>query len=247
MENRTYDSFADKYDFLMRDISYEEWSDYLCSFLDESDKEIKKICDIGCGTGSITVLLSERGYSLTGIDQSVGMLEIASEKARSSGQRIMFSNQDLKELVLGRTDVVVMNMDVINYIAPEDLQMSFERISGGLKKGGLMLFDISSGYKIRNILGNNFFYEDYDDVTYFWKNTLSDDEKSVDMELTFFIRDGEGYKRRDEFQTQYAHEADDVKKTLEKAGFSVDIYAFGTRDKVKEDTERIFFRCRKDK
>ncbi|UCD17698.1 MAG: class I SAM-dependent methyltransferase [Candidatus Zixiibacteriota bacterium] len=42
------------------------------------------ILDVGCGTGRHTVELARRGYLMTGVDLSEGMLRIAAEKAESA-------------------------------------------------------------------------------------------------------------------------------------------------------------------
>ncbi len=41
-----------------------------------------RILDLGCGTGSVSVLLAEMGHAVTGIDLSPRMIEQAADKAR---------------------------------------------------------------------------------------------------------------------------------------------------------------------
>ena len=243
----SYDSFADQYDYLMKDISYEKWTDYLCSFFRDADIDVNRITDIGCGTGKITLILADRGYTVTGIDRSENMLRVASKAAREKGLHIQFSCQDLEDITVGKSDAICMNMDVLNYISQDKVENVLAKLFAGLRRGGILLFDISSGYKLREILGDNFYYEDHDDVTYFWKNSLDREAKKVDMELTFFVRKGELYERRDEYQSQYIHEENDIIDAALKAGFIVDSYEFGTRNGTGEKSERILFRCRKAK
>src|SRR5687767_11187994 len=47
-----------------------------------------KILDLGCGTGSLSVLLAEMGHAVTGIDLSPRMIEQARQKARRHGEEI---------------------------------------------------------------------------------------------------------------------------------------------------------------
>ena len=42
-----------------------------------------RVADLECGTGSLSVLLSERGYSVTGLDSSRAMLGVARAWCRS--------------------------------------------------------------------------------------------------------------------------------------------------------------------
>jgi len=53
-----------------------------------------KILDIGCGTGSLSVLLSRLGHDVTGIDLSPVMIEHAQRKANKTGQQINFKVMD---------------------------------------------------------------------------------------------------------------------------------------------------------
>ncbi len=49
-----------------------------------------KILDIGCGTGSLSVVLAGLGHSVTGIDLSPAMIVAAREKALKAGYQISF-------------------------------------------------------------------------------------------------------------------------------------------------------------
>ncbi len=53
-----------------------------------------KILDIGCGTGRHSIGLAKRGYKMTGLDQSVGMLAEAKKYAKDAGVDIKFVQAD---------------------------------------------------------------------------------------------------------------------------------------------------------
>jgi ubiquinone/menaquinone biosynthesis C-methylase UbiE len=59
----------------------------------------KSVIDIGCGTGNHALRLSKMGYSVTGVDISVSMLEKAEQKDRE--HKIRFINCDMKTLDSG--------------------------------------------------------------------------------------------------------------------------------------------------
>ncbi len=56
-----------------------------CDFIEGELKRNKtlKILDVGCGTGRHIIELTQRGYSVTGIDLSESQLKRAKEKAMS--------------------------------------------------------------------------------------------------------------------------------------------------------------------
>ena len=111
--------------------------------------------------------------------------------------------------------------------------------------GGLLLFDISSQYKLENILGCNTFAEDEQGGAYIWKNNYDPKSRLIEMNLTFFERHGELYRRFTERHIQRAHGVDELLKALNWAGFDAEAYDFETMDPVKPDSERVQFSGRK--
>ncbi len=234
-----YGRFAQLYDALMRDVDYDAWAAYIGSFLPPACK----VAECACGTGEITLRLQAAGFSVTGFDISREMLEVASEKARLRGMRIPFVCMDMRHFALHkRVDAVVCACDGVNYLnsraAVEDF---FSAAHAALKIGGLLLFDVSSRYKLSTVLGCNTFAEDEADAAYIWKNYYDAESKLLEMRLSFFAREGESYTRFCETHIQRAHSLREIAGALAKAGFAFEAYAAFTRNAPAEETERIQF------
>ena len=86
----SYRSFAWVYDLFMDNIDYPAWCEYLSGLLKKNGIEDGLILELGCGTGSMTELLADKGYDMIGIDNSEEMLEIAMEKKMESGKDILY-------------------------------------------------------------------------------------------------------------------------------------------------------------
>ena len=155
----SYNDFADIYDHLMHeDINYEHIADYIENLFTLYGVSPELVCDLACGTGNITIPLAKRGYDMTGIDLSEEMLNIAREK--SDGLNILYLNQNLANIDLyGTMGAFVCMIDGINYIlAPQSLLKLFTKIrTCFLDTDGLFIFDISTRYKLKNIIGSNTF------------------------------------------------------------------------------------------
>ena len=168
----SYTDLALIYDRLMEDINYNQWVDYLIRQMENHQAPGKVVLDLGCGTGSITVALTQRGYKVTGIDISPEMLTQAEQKARVAGITIPFYQQDIRNLELNfRPDAVIATFDTLNYILNEqDLRCVFEGVYRNLQEDGLLIFDLNTQYKLLKVLGENVFTHNTEDLVYIWEN-----------------------------------------------------------------------------
>lgn len=246
----SYNNFASYYDYLMsEDINYERIVDFIENIFIEYEIEPQLVADLACGTGNITVPMSKRGYEMIGIDKSVQMLDVARAKAVSEKEDILFLNQSITKLDLyGTCDAFLCMIDGVNYIInPKALYNMFSRINKCfINPKGVFIFDISSYYKIKNIIGNNTFIHDGDDIFYTWENKFYEKNNLCNMYLNFFVRKGKGYKRFSEHHIQRGYKREEIKMLLKKAGFK-DIMEFNgfSMEKADDKSQRIVFVCRK--
>lgn len=239
-----YEDFAYIYDRLMEDVDYEEWADYIEELFSRYDIAPKDIGDLACGTGNITTIMAGRGYNVIGIDSSQDMLLVAQEKARKRGLRIPFVCQDMRDIALHRNvDALLIMCDGINYILDDrDLDRVLSKIYNILNPGGLLLFDISSHYKLSSILGNNLMADDDGDISLIWQNTFDEERDICTMELAFFVREGSCYRRFDETHVQRAHHIHNIYKKLEQKGFvNINCYGHLTFDGPQKKDQRYMF------
>jgi SAM-dependent methyltransferase len=240
-----YGGFAGVYDQLMDDFDYEGWADYYLEAIARAGVSPKDVCDCACGTGSMSVALARRGLRVTGVDLSAEMLEVASAKARAAAQKIMFVRQDMCRLALPKpVDAIICACDGVNYLATlARVRAFFEAAHAALKPGGCLAFDISSRYKLANVIGSAFFGEERDDVAYLWSNSYDAENRIIKMDVTFFIRNADGlYERVSETHRQRAHEADEIAELLQDCGFrGIKIYGDRTFEAPGAREERIHF------
>ncbi|GIN55849.1 class I SAM-dependent DNA methyltransferase [Lederbergia ruris] len=246
-----YGRFAYVYDILMSDVPYNKWLQFVEREKQANQVKGKQILEIACGTGTLSVLLAQNGYEVTGVDLSSDMLMVAHEKAKGMNENITFYEQDMSKLEgLGQYDIVTIFCDSLNYLqSPEQVISTFDRVRAHLNPNGLFLFDIHSPYKIEKVfMDQTFSYVD-EEVSYIWDCYSGKTPYTVEHDLTFFLKDDDTsqYERFDEVHMQRTYLVEDYTKWLKEAGFKIlSITADFTKDTPKEKSERIFFVCQKE-
>lgn len=242
-----YKEFASIYDKLMWDIDYQQWYKYITRILKKYDIKEKRLLEMACGTGSMTKFFSEDMYDITCFDISEEMLVVAYEKLRKC-KNVQILNQDMRNFSLNKKfDIVLSLCDSINYITEkEDLMNVFNNVYKHLDEDGIFIFDINSYFKISNIIGNNTFINDEEDVFYTWQSFFDKEDSLGYYDLTFFIYNGSLYERIDEEHIQRAYTTEEIMELLDKSGFKkIDVYQGFSFEDIREKTERINFVVRK--
>ncbi|MDE7076271.1 MAG: class I SAM-dependent methyltransferase, partial [Clostridia bacterium] len=215
----SYTALGGWFEYLNADCDYLTWSQYLLNKINSAGTYSCGL-DIGCGNGYFTRALNKAGYRVDGVDISESMLSVARQKAAKEGVRCEFLCGDITKLkVCRKVDFCTAVNDCINYVPKDKLKTAFARVYAATNSNGAFFFDISSPNKIRNIIGDNLFGEDGEDISYLWFNKQT--EEGVQMELTFFIKQADGrYERREETHIQYAHSEEEIVSALREAGFA---------------------------
>ena len=244
-----YNDFAYSYDALMGDADYDGRAEYLCSLFKKFDRMPTLMLDLACGTGEFCNRFAKLGASVIGVDISYDMLSVAREKSAEQGNDILYLCQDAAELDLyGTIDGAICCLDSLNHITDyEKLCKAIERVSLFLEKDRLFIFDLNTEYKHREILGNNTFVIDADEVYCVWQNEY-DGKNTVSINLDFFIPDGDAYYRSCESFSERAYTPKEIESALGKAGLRIEkIFEDMTENAPDDKTDRVVYVTRKVK
>ncbi len=242
----SYESFAALYDRLMTDVDYDGWCDFMEDSFARMKVQPKLVLELGCGTGNLTVRLAKRGYSMIGLDNSPEMLQVATEK--SEGLDILYLLQDMTEFELyGTVDAVVCSLDCLNYLTEEGmLEDCFSLVSLYLNPNGVFLFDLNTQYKMEHILAPETFLYDDGEIFYTWQSIWDESYGECEYDLTFFVKEGETYRRFEETHLQHAYSVEEVERTLQKTGLQlVNVWSGFDCNPPYDTAERLFFVAKK--
>lgn len=239
-----YNYFAYRYDELTGNIDYDAGSDYISGFLNEQGiGEASTLLDLACGTGTMSLLLKNRGYRVTGIDLSEEMLSVADHKAQGE---IPFIKADMRDFRLEKpVDACVCCLDSLNHLASiEDVEATFKCVHESLKDGGIFIFDVNTVYKHNCVLADNSFIFDEEDYFLAWDNELLEDDR-VRIMLDFFVFNRENYDRYSEEFVETAFSEDSLRAALSPYFEVLGVYDELTLNPPKPDSERIYFVCKR--
>lgn len=241
-----YEDFSYIYDKLSFDLDYEGYANNILKLVEEYKIKKENMLELAAGSGMLTNYFFDEFENIDALDISPDMLNVFAEKYDNDNVNLIyydmveFENPD-------QYDLIVILLDSINYVTdPTELKKLFDNCYKNLKENGLLVFDINSEYKIKEIFGSNCYVYEYEDIFYSWDNFYEDE--LVDMHLNFFVENEDGsYNRIYEYQQERLYKVEEVKKVLEKSGF-VDIKTYDEDDfgKVKEDSQRILFSAIKE-
>ena len=254
-----YTDFAGVYDTFMDDTLYQEWADFLAQLIEKYgiskpvrdreqgilDSERNLVLDLGCGTGTLTELLYQKGYDMIGVDLSQEMLNIALEKKEKSGSEILYLCQDMRELDLFSTVGTVISVcDSVNYLLENDeVEETFGLVNNYLYPGGIFLFDFNTVYKYEQVIGDTTIAENRDDCSFIWENYYHEEDRVNEYDLTIFVKEKkeELFRRFTETHFQRGYTLEEMKDFVERAGMEfVLALDADTHEAPTETSERIY-------
>lgn len=134
-------NYAAAYDALYTDKDYEAECDLIERVVTaHASAPVRRVLDLGCGTGAHAAILAARGYEVVGVDRSEEMLAVARGKA---GGSVTFRQADIRTVELGeRFDLVLMMFAVIGYLGSnEDVIAGLAAARRHVHPNGLLVLD----------------------------------------------------------------------------------------------------------
>lgn len=244
-----YSDFGFFYDMLTDESDYDLRYEYLTGLLAENSISEGILLDAACGTGVLSEKFAAEGFDVIGVDLSQEMLSKALERKAENNSSSLYLCQDLAELDLfGTINCAVCTLDSINHITdPDDVKAAIERIGLFMEKGGVFIFDVNTEYKHKEILGNNAFVFDTDEVFCAWQNEYDEETKEVHIYLDLFAPDEDGrYERYAEDFIEVIYSKEFLENALSEAGFRIEaIYDDLTHNELRSDSQRAVYVCKK--
>ena len=242
-----YHALAASYDRLTNDVDYGATVEFYMQILEREGLKPRTVLDLACGTGSVTKLLAQKGFSVTGVDMSEEMLTEAFQKVQDMLNPPRFICQKLQELYVPRgVDLAVCALDSLDYITnPDDCAEAIRRTYKALNPGGIFIFDVNTPEKLR-AMDDQIFLDEDDDVYCVWRGEFDEDTNICTYAMDLFQRSGDVWQRSYEEHCEYAYSQQQLTTYLKAAGFTrIEVYGDRKFEAPGAGEQRMYFKARK--
>ena len=219
----------------MSDVEYGAWADFILDIALGEGLGVRRILDLGCGTGNSSAPFVTAGLHVTGVDLSAQMLAVARTKLPDA----RFIQADFTTFALNETfELVVSVFDSLNNLLdPQDFRRCAERVLQHLEPNGLFIFDVNTTVGLRNLWEDDHAEGWVDDVYYLWQHSF-DEETKLAKVVAYCEK---GARSFTEVHLERPYDPKEVSSLLTTAGFhNVQILTYPHGRPATEETERIW-------
>src|SRR3990172_3996361 len=197
MTGNLFDRIPEDYEVLHEDVYYAAE----CTLLEKVisgflHRQPASLLDLGCGSGSHALGLAKRGFLVTGIDASAGMLRVARAKARGR-RNPAFVRADMRRFDLGRTFDAIVCMDgaYTHLLTERDLLAHLRRVRRHLSPDGVYAFEFAQALKGEKGGPGWIFHEGTSRIVWLYDVTFDRRRHRLTAESRFFAFDGDRVRR----------------------------------------------------
>ena len=176
-----------------------------------------RVLDVCCGTGYLAGLLEERGYRVTGIDESAPMVGFARENVPSAEFHVACASEFK---LRGRFDAAVSTFDSLNHlIGVARLENCCQSIAAVLRSGAPFAFDILGEEAYQTDWGQNFALVRDDHVLVISGSAYDFRSRVARCTVTMFRQMRGVWHRSDVVVEEQAYRPYEIDAALGRAGF----------------------------
>jgi SAM-dependent methyltransferase len=167
----------------------------------------------------LALAFARTGAQVCGVDPDADM--IACAKKKSEGSAIDWHVATLPQVEGdGDFDAITASLDVVNHITLEnELMDTFCAARRLLRRGGVLVFDINTEKKFREVYGDNCYIFRELGAFAAWENDYDEKRELCRFTVDVFTQNGEKYERRTDIIYERMYRDERIRLLLREAGF----------------------------
>jgi 2-polyprenyl-3-methyl-5-hydroxy-6-metoxy-1,4-benzoquinol methylase len=177
----------------------------------------KRVLDIPCGNGRLSLELASRGYEMTGVDVTTVLLDEARARSKERGLPIAWEHRDMRDISWSDAfDAAFCIWGSFGYFDDAGNRLFLERVASALRPGAWFLLDAPNvAEQLLPIFQDKGWWRS-GDVLVLEDRTYDYERSRIDVEWTL-VRDGQQDARRSSMRV-YGYRQ--LIELLEEVGFS---------------------------
>jgi len=195
---------------------------HLFDYAQSNDWMGRRIVEIGCGTGASVRWLANRGYNITGIDNSPAMLKAARESISNQGISFQLYEGDLRALNDLHDIDLVLALDVLNDLnSLRDLEAAFAAVASILPADKLFIFDLHTIEGLAERNHSNTIVSNQEDLAVFLTQHFDYERQARSDDYLIFQREGNVWQRQSTVRTLRGFPIQVAAALLQRSGFGI--------------------------
>lgn len=220
-----YTRLAGYYDLTHHFRDYRQQSDFIHAAIQKYSSSAKKVLDICCGTGSHALILAEKGYNVTGVDNSQEMLKLARGKVKARSRNPKFESGDMFDLKYSQQfdAAYCFGTTLMMLTSLEEFSRFLSSTGKTLKPGGLLIFDVWNGWKM--LQATNEMHPSENETTrviWFSNGHINREQRTQHLESAFLIQEQDATRIETFTEDLKIFFKDEIQCLLESHGFTVE-------------------------
>jgi SAM-dependent methyltransferase len=205
--------------------------------------QIRRVTDVGCGSGLLTKVLTEAGFEVTGIDSSAELLEFA----RTAAPAAQFVNASAYDVQFDACEAIIALNEPLTYHAEgadadNSVRCFFQRVPKALPPRGILIFDVIE-LGVPSLAGR--FWASGEDWAVLVNTTEDQVARILVRNIETFRRVGEFYRRGREVHRVRLFDTRAICDQLTACGFAIETaLSYGAQPLLPR--RRAFFATRRD-
>lgn len=180
-----------------------------------------RVLDVGCGSGLLARKLLDAGFAVYGVDASPAMIELARDHACGAHFEVVRLPTGLATGVAGalpEADAVVSTGHVLNYLDTRaEIAEALGELAHAVRPAGVLAIDLMTGQPVEKHAVDAIHAKVKDDWVIVTRFSQPEPSR-FDRTITVFRREGDSWRRSDEYHRNLTFDVDDALNVLRDDG-----------------------------